>query len=140
MTEVTQKTVKESLEAGEPTCVKCGNRRSEHHYRHPFQPSHERTLERMAPDLAAAYLRQAYLIASLEAELMETQDMSNLFATKEYHTEIRAKKAEAKLAQAVYVLGGVRTAIKTGRHEPLVVWAEQIDIALATLTGDKTDD
>ena len=29
-----------------------------------------------------------------------------------------------------YVLGGVRDAIKTGRNEPLVIWKEQIDIAL----------
>lgn len=29
-----------------------------------------------------------------------------------------------------YVLGGVRDAIRTGRNEPLVIWKEQIDIAL----------
>lgn len=29
-----------------------------------------------------------------------------------------------------YVLAGVRGAIQTGRNEPLVIWKEQIDIAL----------
>ena len=40
-----------------------------------------------------------------------------------------------------YVLGGVRGAIKTGRNEPLVIWTEQIDIALAALspTGGNAD-
>ena len=40
-------------------------------------------------------------IAELEAELREAQDRSNAFATKEYHTEVRAEAAEAKLAKAV---------------------------------------
>lgn len=43
-------------------------------------------------------------IEELEAELLETQDRSNAFATKEYHTEIRAEQAEAKLAMAVDVI------------------------------------
>jgi len=40
-------------------------------------------------------------IAELEAELLETQDRANAFATKEYHTEMRAKQAEAKLSEQV---------------------------------------
>ena len=43
-------------------------------------------------------------IAELEAELREAQDRSNAFATKEYHTEVRAEAAEAKLAKAVEAL------------------------------------
>lgn len=50
---------------------------------------------------------------------------------------IRAQQAidEAKALRAEnerlrYVLAGVRGAIQTGRNEPLVIWKEQIDIAL----------
>ena len=42
--------------------------------------------------------------AALEAELLETQDRANAFATKEYYTEMRAERAEDKLAKAVEAL------------------------------------
>ena len=47
-------------------------------------------------------------------------------------TDERVQALEAENARLRYVLGGVRGAIKTGRNEPLVIWAEQIDIALDT--------
>ena len=37
----------------------------------------------------------------LEEELRDTQDRANAFATKEYYTEMRAERAEAKLAKAL---------------------------------------
>ena len=47
-------------------------------------------------------------------------------------TDERVQALEAENARLRYVLSGVRGAIKTGRNEPLVIWAEQIDIALDT--------
>lgn len=41
-----------------------------------------------------------------------------------------ARRAGSEIERLRYVLGGVRDAIKTGRNEPLVIWKEQIDIAL----------
>lgn len=40
------------------------------------------------------------------------------------------KRAADEIDRLRYVLGGVRGAIETGRNEPLVIWKEQIDIAL----------
>jgi hypothetical protein len=42
----------------------------------------------------------------------------------------RVKALEAENARLRYVLDGVRGAIKTGRNEPLMIWKDQIDIAL----------
>lgn len=39
-------------------------------------------------------------------------------------------QAADEIERLRYVLGGVRDAITTGRNEPLVIWKEQIDIAL----------
>ena len=47
--------------------------------------------------------------AALEAELLATQDRANAFATKEYYTEMRAERAEAKLAKAVEALSEIAT-------------------------------
>lgn len=38
-----------------------------------------------------------------------------------------------------YVLAGVRGAIQTGRNEPLVIWKEQIDIALSSESKEQSD-
>jgi replication fork clamp-binding protein CrfC len=46
--------------------------------------------------------------SDLEAELQETQDRANAFATKEYYTEMRAERAEAKLAKVVEALDWVK--------------------------------
>ena len=82
-----------------------------------------------------AFLREAAdRIEALEAELLETQDRANAFATKEYHTEIRAKRAEAKLAKAVEV---AEKSIKWLRLYGADVHREAA--TLAELTG-KTDD
>ena len=51
-------------------------------------------------------------IEELEAELLETQDHANAFATKEYYTEMRAERAEAKLEMAVEALEGVRSFVR----------------------------
>ena len=40
----------------------------------------------------------------LEEELRDTQDRANAFATKEYYTEMRAERAEAKLTKVVEAL------------------------------------
>jgi ribosomal 30S subunit maturation factor RimM len=42
----------------------------------------------------------------------------------------RIQALEDENARLRYVLGGVAAAIDTGRNEPLVVWREQIEIAL----------
>jgi uncharacterized coiled-coil DUF342 family protein len=52
--------------------------------------------------------RLADRIDELEAELQETQDRANAFATKEYYTEMRAERAESKLAKAVEALDWVK--------------------------------
>jgi hypothetical protein len=68
-----------------------------------------------------------------------TEDMVSLIAALEdcSNAEARAEAAEAERdalkaesAQLRYVLGGVRDAIKTGRNEPLMIWKDQIEIAL----------
>ena len=41
-----------------------------------------------------------------------------------------AKQAADEIEKLRYVLDGVRGAILTGRNEPLVIWKEQIDIAI----------
>jgi hypothetical protein len=41
--------------------------------------------------------------------------------------------ARAERDRLIYVLGGVRRAIQTGRNEPLQIWSEQIDIAFAAI-------
>lgn len=38
-----------------------------------------------------------------------------------------------------YVLAGVRGAIQTGRNEPLVIWKEQIDIALSSESKEQSE-
>lgn len=43
----------------------------------------------------------------LEQELRDTQDRANAFAIKEYYTEMRAERAEIKLAIAVEALGRI---------------------------------
>jgi hypothetical protein len=72
-----------------------------------------------------------------EAELLETQDRANAFATKEYHTEMRAKQAEAKLAKAVDLLGQWRIAAAGYVSVESVV--NKHDDTLAELTGGKND-
>ena len=59
-----------------------------------------------APDAAARQdAKEAETYAwKLEEELRDTQDRANAFATKEYYTEMRAERAEAKLAKAVEAL------------------------------------
>lgn len=52
----------------------------------------------------------------------------------EYVRADRIAELEAENARLRYVLEGVRGAIMTGRNEPLVIWREQIDIALDDLT------
>ena len=42
----------------------------------------------------------------------------------------RCLESASEIERLRYVLGGVRDAIMTGRNEPLVIWKEQIDIAL----------
>lgn len=41
-------------------------------------------------------------------------------------------RAADEIERLRYVLGGVRSAILTGRNEPLMIWKDQIDIALST--------
>ena len=64
---------KATLEAGEPHCTKCGHKRSEHNYRHPFQPSHTATLEALAPDLARLAIAGAALAELIESDLTGTE-------------------------------------------------------------------
>jgi hypothetical protein len=59
----------------------------------------------------------------------------------------RIEALQAQLAKARedatryrYVLEGVRGAIKTGRNEPLMIWRDQIDIALDTSTPTPAPD
>lgn len=44
--------------------------------------------------------------------------------------------AALEIERLRYVLAGVRGAIQTGRNEPLVIWKEQIDIALGVESGE----
>jgi hypothetical protein len=69
MTKITPEAVKAARDEGEPYCLKCRAPRSAHPYRHPFQPSHTTTLEILAPDLATAYLAQAYEIERLRKRI-----------------------------------------------------------------------
>ena len=56
--------------------------------------------EQLAAACQDAKEAEAYA-EELEEELRDTQDRANAFATKEYYTEMRAERAEAKLAKAV---------------------------------------
>lgn len=71
---------------------------------HGEHTTHGKFIQELA-DYAEAAKRDAEeaeaYAAELEAELSDTQDRANAFATKEYYTEMRAKRAEAKLAKAV---------------------------------------
>lgn len=65
------------------------------------------TNEALTKELAAAQhdAKEAEAYAEeVERELRDTQDRANAFATKEYYTEMRAERAEAKLAKAVEAL------------------------------------
>lgn len=44
--------------------------------------------------------------------------------------DARIAELEAENERLRYVLGGVAGAIKTGRYEPLMIWRDQIEIAL----------
>lgn len=68
-------------------------------------------LEQLAADLLAVCQREAAMIARYDAKL---------------------DAAEAEVARLRYVLEGVRGAIQTGRNEPLMIWRDQIEIALCT--------
>lgn len=64
-------------------------------------------IEALTEQLAAAQhdAKEAEAYAEeVERELRDTQDRANAFATKEYYTEMRAERAEAKLAKAVEAL------------------------------------
>lgn len=64
-------------------------------------------IEALTEQLAAAQhdAKEAEAYAEeVERELRDTQDRANAFATKEYYTEMRAERAEAKLAKAAEAL------------------------------------
>ena len=64
-------------------------------------------IEALTEQLAAAQhdAKEAEAYAEeVERELRDTQDRANAFATKEYYTEMRAERAEAKLAKVVEAL------------------------------------
>jgi hypothetical protein len=64
-------------------------------------------IEALTEQLAAAQhdAKEAEAYAEeVERELRDTQDRANAFATKEYYTEMRAERAEAKLAKVVELL------------------------------------
>ncbi len=71
-----------------------------------------------------------------DGDLVTYEDHRKIVEVLEAERGVLAEQLVAtkeKLARAVYVLGGVRGAIKTGRNEPLMIWADQIDIALAAI-------
>ena len=68
-------------------------------------------IEALTEQLAAAQhdAKEAEAYAEeVERELRDTQDRANAFATKEYYTEMRAERAEAKLAKAVEALEDIK--------------------------------
>jgi hypothetical protein len=78
---------------------------------------------------------------ALQAQLADRDRALAEWAEVSQRNYQRAKAAEERLAEAWealvryrYVLGGVRDAIKTGRNEPLMIWADQVDIALSDTT------
>jgi len=99
-------------------------------------------IEALTEQLAAAQhdAKEAEAYAEeVERELRDTQDRANAFATKEYYTEMRAERAEAKLAKAEAGL------LAIAKRDEQMIWGEDYeveeafkdmrDIALATLAA-----
>lgn len=72
-------------------------------------------------------------IEELVKELQDTQDRANAFATREYYTEMRAERAEAKLAKAVEALKELATCVDDGSYCSEIKIASAMDAAFATL-------
>jgi hypothetical protein len=53
-----------------------------------------------------------------------------------HNAEVERDAANARAERLKYVLDGVAGAIDTGRHEPLMIWRDQIDIARAALAQE----
>jgi hypothetical protein len=75
---------------------------------------------------------------ALQAQLAAARTIERNVQMVREHEFKRAQAADQALAAARadadryrYVLEGVRDAIKTGRNEPLMIWRDQIDIALS---------
>lgn len=86
------------------------------------------------PDVVRSALRDmasaADRIKALEAALERvTLNRDGLTADNDELTAALAEK-EAEVTRLQGVLEGVRSAIDTGRNEPLAIWRDQIDIAL----------
>jgi septal ring factor EnvC (AmiA/AmiB activator) len=81
-------------------------------------------------------------IETLEAQLAQARKghEKEVYVWSENYASMERRLVAAEQAAATaradadryrYVLEGVRNAIKTGRNEPLIIWREQIDIALS---------
>jgi hypothetical protein len=96
------------------------------------------------PDWRTEYIRadlHRAEVEALQAQLAERDRALAEWADVSQRNFQRAKAAEDRLAESRaglvryrYVLHGVRHAIKTGQNEPLMIWADQVDIALSDTT------
>ena len=68
-----------------------------------------------------------------KARWLASQPRYEGFQRREIEATLRARAeaADAERDRLRYVLEGVRGAIDTGRNEPLMIWRDQINIALA---------
>lgn len=83
----------------------------------------------------AKALRRDYSLLQIDRNNLRSLLDATEAKVDEIHDKLEAAEDQAKALRAEverlrYVLAGVRGAIKTGRNEPLVIWKEQIDIAL----------
>ena len=97
----------------------------------------ERT-EALTEQLAAARqdAKEAEAYAEeLEQELRDTQDRANAFATKEYYTEMRAERAEIKLAA---LLDAAEKVINSYWHstDGVITGIYDLESALARVKGE----
>ena len=117
-----------SPEAVDPRCAKCGHKRSEHNYRHPFVgPSREDTI-------ATLSARVAELEAALRDQHKDTKRTARIL--------LRAEATDAKLAKAMLALvDGVELAhgVSFSDSKIMSAWGQRVEIKINSTLAAITD-
>jgi hypothetical protein len=90
---------------------------------------HEHVAKGDPVDVANICMMLRHYEASTSREYENSQDRIASLSAQLADSEATRVAAEARVEVLEYVLGGVKSAIDTGRNEPLQIWRDQIDIA-----------